>query len=486
MNQKSDQNFSTRHHYLLLIVTSLLLTIFYIFLTVLSSEFTSGTPLIDKPIPFLVSILSVSGLIYLLSLKILKQISPFQKVLPGVLLVGLLFRVIVIFSNPILENDYFRYLWDGSVTANGINPYLYSPDEIDGEDKRTDIPENLIQLRSEYGEDFKRINHPHIRSIYPPIAQIFFALAHYIKPWNLTSWRFLLLLFDVVNVLLLLFILKKLSIHPLFIILYWWNPVLIKEVFNSGHMDILIIPFLFGAIYSATQQKYVVSILFLALSIGIKIWPVMFLPILVRPLFKNAPKLSIVLSLFLITCSVMFMPVLYAGIGGTSGYNQYLKSWQNNDSLFKIVVWIWEFILPSFSIHPGHSQLVSRITLFAIMLLSITFLSIRVSDSPQGLFRKCLLLLTIFFLISPTQFPWYFIWLLPFLTIRPKFSLLLLTVLLPVYYLRYYFDARGQITIFDNWVVWVEYIPVWILLLKEGVEERKHGILNAQMLLKRP
>lgn len=486
MNPESDQTSSTRHCYLLLMTVSLLLIVFCIFLTVFSSEFTSATSLIDRPIPLLVSILSVSGLIYLLSLTILKHISPGPKVLLlGVLLIGLLFRIIVIFSNPILENDYFRYLWDGSVTANGINPYLYAPDEINGENTRSDIPEKLVQLRSEYGEDFNRINHPHIRSIYPPVAQFFFALAHFIKPWNTTSWRFILLLVDLLNVILLLFILKRLAIHPLFIILYWWNPLLVKEIFNSGHMDILIFPFLLTAIYLAIRQKYVVSLLCLALSIGIKIWPVMLLPILVRPLFRNFRNLSFVLMIFSITCFTIFLPVLYAGIGDSSGYNQYLKSWQNNDSLFKIMVWIWEILLPAFSIHPGHSQLMARLMVIAIILLTIIFLNIRVPESAAGVFRKCLLLLTILFLISPTQFPWYFIWLLPFLTIHPKFSLLLLTVLLPVYYLRYYFDARGQIAIFDNWVVWVEYIPVWVLLVKDWVDGRKHEIQNAQMLIQR-
>jgi len=33
-------------------------------------------------------------------------------------------------SQPIYENDYKRYLWDGAVAASGESPYIYSPDEI--------------------------------------------------------------------------------------------------------------------------------------------------------------------------------------------------------------------------------------------------------------------------------------------------------------------------------------------------------------------
>ncbi|RMF61844.1 MAG: hypothetical protein D6748_00750, partial [Calditrichaeota bacterium] len=47
-----------------------------------------------------------------------------------ILLLGLVVRVLMFFSSPILEDDYYRYLWDGAVSANGFNPYQYSPAEI--------------------------------------------------------------------------------------------------------------------------------------------------------------------------------------------------------------------------------------------------------------------------------------------------------------------------------------------------------------------
>jgi len=73
--------------------------------------------------------------------------------------------------------------------------------------------------------------------------------------------------------------------------------------------------------------------------------------------------------------------------------------------------------------------------------------------------------------LSPTQFPWYAIWMLPLLALRPRLSLLLLMVLLSLYHLRYYFDARDTVAVFDNWLVWGEYVPVWALLVWEGVND---------------
>jgi hypothetical protein len=52
-------------------------------------------------------------------------------------------------------------------------------------------------------------------------------------------------------------------------------------------------------------------------------------------------------------------------------------------------------------------------------------------------------------------------------------SLLSLTLLLPLYYLRNYFDARGMPGIHDHGIVWVEFVPIWGLLFWEWYNERK-------------
>jgi len=62
---------------------------------------------------------------------------------------------------------------------------------------------------------------------------------------------------------------------------------------------------------------------------------------------------------------------------------------------------------------------------------------------------------------------------LPFLTIHARTSLLLLTPLLSLYYLRPYFSARGMAGIHDNGIVWLEFVPVWILLVWEYFKRHK-------------
>ena len=48
----------------------------------------------------------------------------------SLLLIGIALRIALIFSIPILSDDYFRFLWDGFLSNQGINPFEFKPTEI--------------------------------------------------------------------------------------------------------------------------------------------------------------------------------------------------------------------------------------------------------------------------------------------------------------------------------------------------------------------
>ena len=56
----------------------------------------------------------------------------------GVLAVAILLRLLALPLTPSLSDDVYRYLWDGRVTASGANPYLLTPDD-----------ESLVGLRDD-------------------------------------------------------------------------------------------------------------------------------------------------------------------------------------------------------------------------------------------------------------------------------------------------------------------------------------------------
>jgi len=87
------------------------------------------------------------------------------------------------------------------------------------------------------------------------------------------------------------------------------------------------------------------------------------------------------------------------------------------------------------------------------------------SDDIQFVWANSIVL-GLLFVLSPVGNPWYFLWLVPVLCIFPLRSWLLLSGLLGLYYLSFYFIYRGKVETFE-WVVWLEYLPFYGMLLWE-------------------
>ena len=383
-----------------------------------------------------------------------------------IILFGLGFRVLFLFSTPILEDDYHRYFWDGAVVANGINPYQHSPEEV----AKGVGSEKLKELKHLYGETLEKVNHPHVKTIYPPVAEFFFAASYKISPMSLTAWRIMLIVFDVVTLVLLLASLKKLGISLQNSLVYWWNPLLVQQIFNSVHMDILAFPFVLGAILLFLYERKRLWTLVLSLAVGVKLWPVLLFGTFLKPLREKRETLLQTL-VFAAAILVIFLPTVAFELDSASGMVAYGKSWQNNSPFFAAILSGWEFVLETLGIHPGHAQKHSRVAIIVILLIWKFYVAF--ASGSLGIHRKALLIIGGAFLLSPTQFPWYYAWLLPFLCIAPSPGFLALTALLPLYYLQYYFPPNTEEGgIFGEMVVWIEFVPVWALLAWEWMKFR--------------
>jgi len=161
-------------------LSGIILLLCFSLIVYISPDFSKSIAEVQKPVLFLVAILVFSGAVYLFTIFKTPRTDLKKNQLIWVIGIGIILRVLMLFSAPILEDDYYRYLWDGAVTANGINPYEYSPEEVLGV---TGIPTELSELAEESGEIIHGINHPEVRTIYPPIAQAFFALSYWLDSW---------------------------------------------------------------------------------------------------------------------------------------------------------------------------------------------------------------------------------------------------------------------------------------------------------------
>lgn len=463
MNKSSTDN-SGKALTSTLIISGILLLICFSLITFISPEFADSIPLIDKPVLALVGILIFAGLVFLFTVFKIPRADLAKNQLLWVIGIGIVLRLLMLFTTPILEDDYFRYLWDGAVTAKGINPYKYSPEEVL---KGVQVPEELVALAEESGDIIHSINHPQIRTIYPPVAQAFFAVSYALDSWNLTTWKIVLLIMDLATLSLIFSALGILKLPSSYLLIYWWNPLLLKEIFNSGHLDVLVFPFVLSALIAATQNRYIRSTLTLIVGIGIKLWPAFLLPIIIRPIISKPKQLISVLILAAVSIGALFLPIYFSGLDSSSGFIAYGQSWQNNDSAFRILVYISEVGLNLLGYEVFHKYTIARFIVIALIAFWILYVAFGKAFRNSDLFTKSLYIVAFAFLVSPTQFPWYYTWLIPLLAIKPRFSLLLLTALLPLYYLRYYFEPRGQLEVFTNIIIWIEFVPVWLLLIWE-------------------
>lgn len=427
-------------------------------LLAMSRRFVYGSDMLGRPIIAAAGVLVLAGGFYLAAVWAVRRLAGGGRLLIWILVVGAGLRVLVFLSSPILEDDFYRYLWDGAVVAQGMNPYARAPAESDPA---------LDRLKSESGLVGSRVNHSDLRTIYPPAAQGAFALAHWIRPWSLGAWKLVLLAGDMAAAALLIVLLRRLQLPVVWIVVYWWNPLIIKETFNSAHVDVLAVPFVLAALLLSMRRRSGWAAAALAVGVGVKLWPILLLPVILRPALRRPGRAAAALLVFVALTAALFAPVFLAGFDERSGGVQYVRRWERNDALFMSIRWCVRGALSAAGGDAGLAPLAARGAAALIFLIWAAWLLRRPPDDGVGLCDHALLLPAGLFLLSPTQFPWYAIMFLPLLAVRLRWPLLLLTALLPIYYLRFHLRALGRPDLFTYGVVWAQYVPVWIWIVVE-------------------
>ena len=178
-------------------------------------------------------------------------------------------RAILFNTTPWIEDDYYRYLWDGRLVSEGINPYLLAPNDS-----------FWINVNSLWRQ---HINFPEITTIYPPLTQIYFALIYIFFGESIFGLRVGCLVFEILTALLVykIIIRKKLTLKPLALFLFF--PTLLKENINSLHFDLIASFFILLFYYLFEQptlsfKKNMLAWSSLAFAILIKLFPLLLIP----------------------------------------------------------------------------------------------------------------------------------------------------------------------------------------------------------------
>jgi len=433
-----------------------------------SSYFSYDFSVREMPIWSLVGGLFVVGLLFVLLRFVVGALS-LQKKRPvrfivGLFLIGFVARLILMGSEPILEDDYQRYLWDGGLVASGMSPYEFSPEDV-------------LEGRALYNHDaladqayplVERINHPKLRTIYPLGSQVLFGAAHKISGFSLLGWRGLLLLAEILSFAALFLMVRHFKRDEIWLSLYWWNPLVIKEVINSAHMEGVLLPFLLFGIYASLRGKFFIASGALSLAASIKFWPALLLPLLWRRLFAHKIRLLGAIVLSLIIGLVIIWPFVSSGLNDSSGLVAYGLKWKTNSAFFPAfeTYLFWLVSLTGSSWLPV--PLIARAIIGAGLSGMVLWLASRPLKGDNQLLFHLFIITLLIFLFSPAQFPWYFVWIAPFLVFFPLWGLVVLVPFMALYYAGFALMSAGDYAHYRAWLAFIVWVPSWALLFWEG------------------
>jgi alpha-1,6-mannosyltransferase len=385
-----------------------------------------------------------------------------------ILISAVVFRLILLPGIPVHENDIYRYIWDGKVALSGINPYKCSPIKASIKPSSKEMQADFEKLKSLRDEDLKsywRISFKDVPTIYPPLAQAIFTIAAFIAPGSVLFMKFMFVLFDTGVIFLLFIILKQLKQNPLYVVIYAWNPLILKEFANSGHYDSLAIFCVMFAACMMIKEKPLFSAAGLGLGVLAKFYPLVFIPFF---LIKKQYR-AFFFSIFVIVAGYLVF-FIWGDTGSSSvfyGLNTYTQEWVNNGFIYSLI-----------------SDLVSSVSVNSIILSKIIcgilyiLIWIYIFVNARPVIEKMFLAVTLLFLMSPVGFPWYFCWVIPFLCIYRNWSMTLLSYLLIIYYFVFT-RTFGSLTlgIFNmDWLMLIQYVPFLIILIAKWFY--KKGLLT--------
>ena len=366
---------------------------------------------------------------------------------------GILFRLTLVAHDPVASDDIYRYLWDGKVSVHGINPFALAP--------------NDARLGFLHTEDLpSKVNFPHMRTIYPPLAQALFLLSHILFGDSVSGLKLLLVCIDIVALALLLLLLRQFNARPETVILYAWSPLPIMYFGLDGHIDALGIPFLLLLIYFVAKEKHLAGAVSLGISALAKLYPLFIAPLLAR-VGQGPKKLWMPLLPVLMLVAGCWLYLEPTG-GLYESFLVFNATWKFNGSVFEII----HAILKA----NEDAHLASGI-LFFICLGFVFFI-----DRP--LVEKIFLAFLGYIVVSPVVHPWYLTWLGALIVLRwslAVFIFLGLSTLSNIVVYHYYLTG-----IWENQpaLLFVEYIPFYVLIAWEVIQG-KFNVVRADLSLGR-
>ena len=407
----------------------------------------------------LVGLLGVPSLLGIAVMPMLAHLAASRMALWVMLATGLAMRLVWLGVPVAIDDDFFRYLWDGAVVAAGANPYSVAPAAVMAGDPAAG---HLFGLASGARSVLAGINFPELTTIYPGTAQIAFALAHRLAPFSLDGLRLVFLAADVGALAVLLAILRTLGRPPLLAALFWLNPLVVWSGHGTGHTEALLAPLLLGACLLAWRGRDVLAAVLLALAVGVKLWPVLLVPLFARLSLACGRSLLAPALAFSIAAGLLLAPLAYSALSGMrSGLVAYSDHWWTNNAPFS---WLSLAVYRLTDGSPLGQRALRAAIAVAVGVLALA-LARRPAASLRALLGSATAIAAVTFYLAPAQFPWYALWFLPLAAAIESRPLLLASATLAGYYLLLPLVNQGAGEAYNYGLAFLHALPVWGWLL---------------------
>ncbi|WP_423856430.1 mannosyltransferase [Yeosuana marina] len=348
-------------------------------------------------------------------------------------IISFLLRFIFLFALPNLSQDFYRFIWDGRMILEGINPYLFTPESF--------ISKGVFPVyqAQELYNGMGILNGSHFTN-YPPVNQLCFVIAGLFAGKSILGsaivMRIIIILADLGTFYFGKKILEKLNIPIHNIFWYILNPFVIIELTGNLHFEGVMIFFLVWSLYLLQSRKLKFSAIILALSISVKLIPLIFLPLLfkwfVKPSYhfkslqktskfirtdennkaimsnnykiQGIAKLIYFYSIVGLTTLVLFLPFYSSEfiINYTKTVALWFQDFEFNASLYYIARAIGYLVT-------GYNEIsiIGKIIPILVVLVVIAIALFRKNKTLPGLITSMLLVLSFYYFTSTTVHPWY-------------------------------------------------------------------------------
>ncbi len=338
---------------------------------------------------------------------------------------AVLLRLVALASDLGASDDASRVVWEGRVVASGRSPFAFAPDD----------PE-LGALAREHAALHAGVNHRDVPAAYPPLIQ---ASGLAVASLALGDERddgaqavlWLRAAFAAADLLLLfpLFHLLRRRGLPLALALAWgWCPLVAFEVAGAAHLEGLAVPLTVAALALAERagaRAACGTAVALAAAILAKWMPLVMLPWTARER-RSSLHAPAVLAL----CAAVMAPFLLLD-GGDRGFlaglGEYALRWEGGSLVHRFVEGAFALGLER-DLSFTDPRRLARLVAAALWVLWAWRTWRRERDAA----RAALDLFGAWLLLTPTLHPWYVLWIVPWLALRPSPAFLWLAIAAPL------------------------------------------------------